>query len=63
MQVMEHLSEEVVWEKVVTSRHLYGDMRGLTCDAASNRIWVYADYMINELVITNEDHKVQKPKP
>jgi len=37
---------------------MYGDMRGMILDAATNRIWVYADYMVNELLITNEDHSV-----
>jgi hypothetical protein len=58
LQAIEHLSEEVVWEKVFGSRHMYGDMRGMILDAATNRIWVYADYMVNELLITNEDHSV-----
>lgn len=58
LQVIEQLSEEVVWEKVFASRHMYGDMRGILMDAATNRIWVYADYMVNEVMIVNEDHKV-----
>ena len=57
-QVIEQLSEEVVWERAFTSRHMYGDMRGMVMDAATNRMWVYADYMVNEVIITNEDDKV-----
>jgi hypothetical protein len=57
-QVIEQLSEEVVWEKAFTSRHMYGDMRGMLMDAATNRMWVYADYMVNEIIMTNEDDKV-----
>jgi hypothetical protein len=58
LEAVEHLSEELVWEKVLGSRHMYGDMRGMAMDPATNRIWVYADYMINEVVMSNEDQLV-----
>ena len=46
-------SEQVVWEKVLTSRHMYGDMRGMCIDSMTNRIWVYADYMVTQVAKTN----------
>ena len=53
LQVIEHLSEQVVWEKVLTSRHMYGDMRGMCIDSVTNRIWIYADYMVTQVAKTN----------
>ena len=53
LQVIEHLSEQVVWEKVLTSRHMYGDMRGMCIDSMTNRIWVYADYMVTQVAKNN----------
>jgi len=32
-------------------------------DGGSNRIWMYADHIINEVVVLNEDHKVRCSAP
>lgn len=58
LQVVSQLTEALAWEYVFQSRHIYGDMRGMVSDPASGRIWLYSDYMVNEVVVSGEDHDV-----
>mmetsp|Transcript_59942 Transcript_59942/g.141174 ORF Transcript_59942/g.141174 Transcript_59942/m.141174 type:complete len:974 (+) Transcript_59942:154-3075(+) len=58
LQVINQLTQEVAWEHMFTSRNIYGDMRGMMQDPITGKLWVYADFMINEVVITNEDQNV-----
>eukprot|EP00960_Hanusia_phi_P078119 768783-Hanusia_phi.AAC.2 len=58
LQIINQLTQELAWEYQFTSRQIYGDMKGMVQDAASGRVWVYADYMVNEVIISGEDQNI-----
>lgn len=52
------LTKEKIWEEYFMESQRLGKIRGLTHDSVSNTTFLYAEYAVYELEITDEDRNV-----